>query len=78
MKRNELWKSICSKLRGHLNYYGVSGNMRMLKTFAHKVKRLFFKWVNRRSQRRSFNWSQYENFMKFNPMPRVRIKHSLY
>jgi len=37
-----------------------------------------FKWVNRRSQRKSYNWAQFLRFILFNPLPKPRIYHSLY
>jgi RNA-directed DNA polymerase len=43
------------KLRGYYNYYGVIGNSKMLIKMENVVKGLLFKWLNRRSQRRSFS-----------------------
>ena len=54
------------------------GNFRMLKNFYHQVVRLAFKWVNRRSQRKSYNWAQFLRFILFNPLPKPKIYHSLY
>ena len=51
-----IWAVFCSKLRGHIQYYGVSFNFRAVQTFEMKARRILFKWLNRRSQRRSFNW----------------------
>lgn len=44
------------KLRGYYTYYGIIGNYKMLMKMATVVKRLLYKWLNRRSQRRSFTW----------------------
>jgi RNA-directed DNA polymerase len=44
-----------AKYRGYWNYYGVIGNSRGLQRFWRESQRLIFKWVNRRSQRRSYN-----------------------
>jgi len=54
------------------------GNFRMLQNFYHQVVRLAFKWVNRRSQRKSYNWAQFLRFILFNPLPKPKIYHSLY
>jgi len=54
IKLKELWKIICSKIRGHYEYYGVSGNSRALNKFGDIVKEICFKWLNRRSQKRSY------------------------
>jgi len=47
------------KLQGYWNYYGVIGNSERLTHYAHEVKGLVFKWLNRRSQRRSYTWSAF-------------------
>lgn len=54
------------KLKGYYNYYGVAGNYRMLEKMDMIAKRLLYKWLNRRSQRRSFNWKEFsENIIQY-------------
>ena len=65
-------------LRGHYNYFGVSGNMREMKTFYQRTERMAFKWINRRSQKRSFTWEEFGRFLRWNPLPQPRILHNLY
>ncbi len=48
-----------AKLRGHYLYYGVIGNSASLGGFFHHVGLLLFKWLNRRSQRKSMTWPQF-------------------
>jgi group II intron reverse transcriptase/maturase len=81
--RNELplkqiWKTFCAKLRGHIQYYGVSHNIRSVEKFLHETTRIAFKWLNRRSQRNSFTWEKFELFMQKNPLPKGKIVHSLF
>lgn len=52
------------KLKGYYNYYGVIGNYKMLEKMNLIVKRLLYKWMNRRSQRRSFNWKEFSKKLK--------------
>jgi len=52
------------KLKGYYNYYGVIGNYKMLEKMNFIVKRLLYKWMNRRSQRRSFNWKEFSKKLK--------------
>ncbi len=47
------------KLQGYWNYYGVIGNSERLTRYAHEVNGLVNKWLNLRSQRRSFTWPQF-------------------
>jgi hypothetical protein len=55
----------------------VSFNFRAVQNFQEKARRILFKWLNRRSQRRSFNWEQYVLYIKANPLPKVTICHAL-
>lgn len=64
-------------LQGHIQYFGVSGNSRSLRQYQHQVQRLLFKWLNRRSQRRSCNWQRFGEAMK-HCLPRTHIVHNLY
>ena len=64
-------------LRGHIAYFGVSGTRRSLKTYIYRVSRVLFKWLNRRSQRKSVNWARFGEVLK-TWLPPVRIKHNLY
>jgi hypothetical protein len=60
-------------LRGHFQYFGVSGNSRSLRQYLYASRRLLFKWLNRRSQRRSVTWNCLDGIL-----PRPRIVHHLY
>ena len=73
-----IWKIFCAKLRGHIQYYGVSFNSRALQVFRKLATRIMFKWLNRRSQRRSFNWEQFTLFIKAHPLPSAKVCHALY
>lgn len=71
-----LQQYVLRHLRGHLQYYGVSGNWRSLQEYLYQVRRLLYKWLNRRSQRRSFKWVDYDRWVK-QWFPRARIVHAL-
>lgn len=76
-KLKDLWKSFCIKLRGHTQYYGVTFNYHSVRKFHIAAVRIMYKWLNRRSQRKSFNWEKYNRFIVLNPTPRIKICHSL-
>lgn len=73
-----IWKTFCAKIRGHIQYYGVSHNYDEIVKFFREAKRIAFKWLNRRSQRKSFNWDKFSLFMEIYPLPEVRIVHKLF
>lgn len=78
VKLIEWWKTLKQKLMGHYRYYGMSGNYEALKEFYSLTIKLLYKWINRRSQKKSFNWVQFYRFVKFNPLPQPKIYHSIY
>ena len=61
------------KLQGHWNYYGVSGNYEMLNKFHRQVCRLVFKWLNRRTQKKSCNWTGFKEMLSCFKVPCPRI-----
>ncbi|MCF6285360.1 MAG: maturase [Candidatus Hydrogenedentes bacterium] len=76
MITRELWQKVCEKLRGHYGYYGVTDNSQGIGRFYNEVKKLLYKWLNRRSQRKSMTWEKF-NLMdeRFTlPRPRIRVK----
>ena len=62
-----IWKTLCSKLRGHVQYYGVNFNGKHVQRFLHESERIMFKWLNRRSQRKSFEWKEFRLFTRLRP-----------
>jgi group II intron reverse transcriptase/maturase len=70
---SELTATLGRKLQGYWNYYGVIGNSERLWNFAWHAKRLVFKWLNRRSQRRSFTWARFAEAWERWGIPSPRI-----
>jgi RNA-directed DNA polymerase len=73
-----IWKIFCSKLRGHVQYYGVSFNSKAVGKFLRSATNTLFKWINRRSQRKSFDWDKFRLFIKKYPLPANKIYHTLF
>jgi group II intron reverse transcriptase/maturase len=48
-----------AKLRGYYGYYGIIGNHDSLWKFDYLMQRMLFKWLNRRSQKRSYTWKAF-------------------
>ena len=65
--------TLVRKVQGHINYFGVNGNIHNLKRFGHQAKRSWFKWLNRRSQRARLTWERFEDLLEAMPLPNARI-----
>lgn len=74
----EIWSIFKAKLRGHIQYYGVSHNAVKVTQFLKEAKKIMFKWLNRRSQRKSFTWEKFKLFIEVNPLPTTRIVHRIF
>ena len=66
----EIWRMAAAKLRGHFAYFGVCFNQPKLNHFYQACKEALYKWLNRRSQKRSFNWERFKQRLLFMPLPR--------
>lgn len=75
--RHDRLRSVASALRsrllGHYNYYGVIGNATRLGAFWLGVQRVWFRQLNRRSQRRSYNWTGFHEMWHALHMPAPRV-----
>jgi len=79
VKLKEWWKVLKVKLFGHYRYYGISGNMRGIRQYYFQVSKLAYKWLNRRSQKKSFTYAKYCRFInEYNPLPQPKIYHLTY
>jgi RNA-directed DNA polymerase len=53
---SQLMETMKRKVRGHYNYFRAIGNLTSLWIFQREVVKLLYKWLNRRSQRKSLTW----------------------
>jgi len=70
-------EAINQKLRGHYSYYGVTGNIRALELLHEGIKRIWHKWLGRRSNR-PLPWEQMAAILKVFSLARPRIVYSVY
>jgi group II intron reverse transcriptase/maturase len=66
------------RVHGHINYFGVNGNIVSLRCFVHQVQRSWFKWLNRRSQRARLDWERFNDLLEALPLPKARIVVSIW
>ncbi len=67
-----------AKLRGHYQYYGITDNSKSIKTYYYRTLKALFKWLNRRSQKRSYTWEGFNDLLKVFPLIQPRIRVSIY
>jgi group II intron reverse transcriptase/maturase len=70
--------ALSRKLRGHDAYYGITGNARALSLLRPLVKRIWHKWLSRRSWKATLTWERMNRLLKVFPLPPPRVVHSVY
>jgi len=72
-----LFGALNRKLRGYYNYYGIYGNHGSLRQFYAAAIRTLYKWLNRRSQPRSYNWAGFRVLLEYFEVECPRVRHRL-
>jgi hypothetical protein len=67
-----------AKLLGYYRYYGVTDNGPALCRFNYEVENMLFKWLNRRSQKKSLNFKKFKLFLGRYPLPKPKIYVNIY
>jgi RNA-directed DNA polymerase len=73
LKNKERFAKLSQKLMGYYNHYGLPDNYESLKNFFYHAERILFKWLNRRSQKRSYTWKGFEELLTCYKIPKPRI-----
>lgn len=65
--------ALVRRVQGHFNYFGVSGNVESLSRVLHGVRRVWKKWLHRRSQRARVSWERFLEIEERFPLPQPRV-----
>ena len=76
MRKDWFFATLNAKLRRYYNYYGIRGNFESIDDFFYQVTRMLYRQLNRRSQRRSYNWKGFAELIKVFKLQRPHICHS--
>jgi len=69
------WERLCEWLRGHDAYYGITCNHRALRRLRCEVRKVWRKWLDRRSNRARMTWKRMTALLERFPLPEPRIVH---
>ena len=69
---------LANVMRGHLNYYGLTGNGNRLSAFRYMLVRYWRKTLSRRSRKSRVSWKRMGEILARNPLPAVKIVRSIY
>ena len=78
LKLDEIMITFKKKLIGHYNYFGITDNYHMIQKYQWLMYKTLFKWLNRRSQRKSYTWEEFLQMTKEYNIPKAHICVSIY
>lgn len=68
-------RRLCRVLNGHYAYFGITGNYKRVRLVHHQVRRLWQKWLSRRSSKSYVQWARFERMLDRFALPSPRIVH---
>jgi len=75
---SEQHRTLSQKLRGHFNYYGITGNGSAIQRYRNAVVRIWKKWLARRRRRGFLSWEVFGRLLKRYRLPPPIVVHSVY
>jgi len=77
LKKGEMLRIGKAKVTGYLSYYAITDNSPKCVSFLYYATRILFKWLNRKSQRKTYTWKGYNQALKWVNWPRLYIRKDL-
>lgn len=79
MRTKDIIAKLNQILGGYYHYYGITDNSAQLRAFRYNVMKSLFCWLNRRSQKQSYNWVEFLNMIDTAyPLAEAKIYASIY
>ncbi|MDQ1286220.1 MAG: RNA-directed polymerase [Thermodesulfobacteriota bacterium] len=77
LRKGEMLRRAKARIEGHLNYYAITDNSKLCSTYRYHATKIMFKWLNRKSQRRSYTWKGFMQALKWVGWPRLNVRKDL-
>ena len=77
LRKGEMLRKARARITGHMNYYAITDNSEKCSSYHHYATRIFFKWINRKSQRGAYTWEGYLQALKWVGWPKPNVRKDL-
>jgi RNA-directed DNA polymerase len=77
LRKGEMLHRAKVRIDGHLNYYAITDNLQACSAYRHFATKILFKWLNRKSQRRTYTWKGYLQALRWVGWPKINIRKDL-
>lgn len=77
LKKGEMLRQARARVVGHLSYYAITDNLERCSYYIYYVTRTLFKWLNRKSQRKAYNWDSFRQALAWVDWPKPKVRKDL-
>ncbi len=77
LSKGEMIRAARIRVIGHLSYYAITDNTERCNYYVYYATRILYKWLNRKSQRKAYNWEQFKQVRTLLDWPTVMIRKDL-
>ena len=77
LRKGEMLRQARTRVIGHLSYYAITDNSARCSYYVYRTKRILFKWLNRKSQRKAYTWESFTQALIWVRWPQPRIRKDL-
>jgi RNA-directed DNA polymerase len=77
MRKGTMLRRAKARIEGHLNYYAITDNSERCASYVYFATRIILKWLNRKSQRKTYTWEGYYQVLRQIGWPSSRIRKDL-
>ena len=77
LRKGEMLRQARGRVIGHLSYYAITDNLERCSYYVYRAKRILFKWLNRKSQRKAYTWESFTQALAWVGWPKPRVRKDL-
>ena len=77
LRKGEMLRKARARVVGYLNYYAITDNSKRCSYYVFCATRILFKWLNRKSQRNAYTWSDFRQALAWAKWTTARIRNDL-
>ena len=77
LKKGEMLRQARIRVIGYLSYYAITDNLNRCSYYVYRTKRILFKWLNRKSQRKAYTWERFSQALIWAKWPKLGVRKDL-
>ena len=77
LRKGEMLRQARTRVLGHLSYYAITDNLERCSYYVYRATRILLKWLNRKSQRKAYNWESFNQALAWVDWPGARLRKDL-